>query len=90
MIIALDWDNTFTRDQDGWQDFILGMKARGHKIWIVTARGEDTPIEMTPEGLSGIVYCNYRAKMRVTELMGLKIDVWIDDDPEMIIDGFVV
>lgn len=89
MIIALDWDNTFTRDTDMWQDLILAAEYRGHTVYIVTSRDMDTPIEFIPEGIKNIIYCASRAKEEVVKEWGLKIDVWIDDDPLYIIKGFV-
>lgn len=89
MKIALDWDNTFTKDTDLWQSFVLQSNARDHKVWIVTSRGKDTPIEFIPEGVQTVIYCEYRAKEKVTNERGIKIDVWIDDDPRYIVEGFV-
>lgn len=88
MNIALDWDNTYTRDTHDWQRFIELFEGL-HNIWIVTSRGEDTPIEFIPDYIEGVVYCNYRAKKLVTEKRGIKIDIWIDDDPKWIEEGFV-
>lgn len=89
MNIGLDWDHTFTRDTRSWEKFITMMTLAGHKIWIVTARGPDTPVEYVPENIEGVVYCEYVAKKVVTRNMGVSIDVWIDDDPQWIEKGFV-
>lgn len=88
MWIALDYDNTFTRAPDEFQKFI-DIFGEHHYIWIVTSRGQDTPIEVVPKGISGIAYCNYRAKKDVVREMEIPIDIWIDDDPYYIINGFV-
>lgn len=92
MIIALDYDNTYTRDKFFWDDFIDNAWRHGHSVYIVTSRGEDTPVDyqydfnrMQVE----IIYCNYRAKKQVTDNLGVKIDIWVDDDPEYIGKGFI-
>lgn len=89
MIIGLDWDNTFTRDTEFWQQFINNARFGCHAVYIVTSRDMDTPIEFIPDGVSGVVYCKYRAKQKVIEEQGIKIDIWIDDDPEFITGGFI-
>ena len=38
MLIALDYDDTFTRDPEGWLNFAKLMKSRGHEIIGVTMR----------------------------------------------------
>lgn len=86
MNIGLDWDNTFTRDPKLWQKFIDLFHE--HKIWIVTSRGEDIPIESIPEGIQGIVYCNFICKKDATNRRGILIDIWIDDDPKWIIQDW--
>lgn len=86
MKIGLDWDGTFTADPKSWQKFIDIMTLAGHEVYITTSRGEDTPIEMTPNNLAGVIYCNFVAKKEVIP----EIDVWIDDNPYYINNSFAV
>jgi hypothetical protein len=80
--IAIDWDNTFTRDPIGWQDFITHFVDRlGHSVWIVTSRSERTPIDRYVSGIEGVIYCDFAAKKDITDQRGIDIHVWIDDDP---------
>jgi len=88
MIIGLDWDNTFTKDVDLWQSFVLQANAKEHQVYITTSRSDDIPIEFIPDGLKGIVYCNFIAKKQATEALGIKVDIWIDDDPQWITESF--
>lgn len=88
MIIGLDWDNTFTLDYDFWQEFVTNANTDGHSVYITTSRGSDTPIEASPNDIEGTVYCNFNPKRWVTEYLHLKIDIWIDDDPQWIDKGF--
>lgn len=89
MKIGLDWDGTFTLDPKSWQKFIDLMVLAGHEVYVTTSRGEDIPIEFIPNNLEQIVYCNFEAKKEATEKRGIKIDVWIDNDPKYITEGFI-
>lgn len=93
MIFALDYDNTFSRNPRFWETFIEEAFGYGYSVYIVTSRGEDTPIEhhdyLKDEHKVHTIYCNYRAKKLVTEQLGIKIDIWIDDNPKYIVEGFI-
>lgn len=41
MIIAIDFDETYTRDPILWGRFVIDAKNRGHKVICVTARYDD-------------------------------------------------
>ena len=38
MIIGLDYDDTWTRDPDGWFTAMMALKMRGHTIYGITMR----------------------------------------------------
>lgn len=92
MNIALDYDNTFTRDPDFWLNFVLLCKNRGHKIYCVTARSQQQAAEVFQElgqyiGEDCCFFTNMRAKRSYMFKQGISIDVWIDDQPDFIIHG---
>jgi hypothetical protein len=89
LTIGLDYDNTFTADPKAWQQFIGLMLSHGHRVFITTSRSPDLELEIIPHGIDGIVYCSFRAKKTVTQEQGIKINIWIDDDPKWIEEGFV-
>lgn len=78
MNIALDYDNTFTRDPQFWKDFIVLAKESGHDVHIVTYRRRAPNIEFP------VICCQYQAKATYCEHLGLHIDIWIDDSPYFI------
>lgn len=88
-IFGLDYDNTFTADPKAMQAFIDLMVDHGHQVYITTLRSPDLKLERVPLSISGIIYCSFRAKKIVTREQGIKIDIWIDDDPKYIEKGFV-
>lgn len=90
MHIALDYDGTVTEDPDGWANFIGLMRQRGHRITIVTFR---KPEEETADlrwfagtNLTPIVFTARHPKKEWCDARGIKIDVWIDDEPSLIIN----
>ena len=82
MIIALDYDNTYSLDPNTWNAFISLFQANGHRVIGVTLRSK-CPDNSFPVGLE-VICCAYKAKRQACLLAGAKIDVWIDDQPEFI------
>jgi len=75
--IALDYDNTYTRDPKLWDDFIASVKRRGHDILCVTMRHERERVEVPCE----VVYTGRKAKKPYCDDRSINIDIWIDDNP---------
>jgi hypothetical protein len=91
MKLALDFDDTFTRDPALWVQFTLNSQQRGHIVYGITMR--------TPQECVGELFDNYRAlvdyviptsraakKSFCEDVHGLIIDVWIDDRPFWILN----
>lgn len=92
MKISLDYDDTYTKDPLMWNWFAQTAMERGHEVYCVSARSPhemDKP-KMTIGRVIGVDKCfgtglkPKRAYM--LEVQKIKIDVWIDDLPEMIVD----
>lgn len=90
MNIALDFDDTYTRDPQFWDQFIVNAKNRGHDVRIVTFRKSS----MTDPALDNIgipvIYTEFTQKRKFTSKMGWLVDVWIDDSPEFIVNPVVL
>ena len=88
MLIALDYDGTYTEDPDLWLPFILSARSRGHKVMCVTMRYESES-EQVERQLAGkvdrIIYTSRSGKAAHMQFLGLKVDVWIDDAPHFIL-----
>jgi len=78
MIIALDYDKTYTADTALWDDFIQSAQDRGHSVTIVSMRYPDEKIEFVPVD---VVYTGRKAKATI-----FKADIWIDDSPAWIFE----
>jgi len=90
--ISLDYDETYTRDPEGWDAFIELMVSRGHKVYCVTMRSPDLHESLqVMNDLNGkvnaIFFTNREAKMDYMSKQGIWIDVWIDDMPILITVG---
>jgi len=76
MRIALDYDETYTRDPAFWDAFIDFAKRSGHEVVCVTLRYES---ERPPDIPCPCICTGRKAKRNFTK--DKPIDVWIDDDP---------
>ena len=81
MLIALDYDGTYTEDPLLWQGFIRNAKRSGHQVICVTMRSHlafmDDVLTQSVE-----VYCtNLKAKSNFIQDLGIYPDIWIDDNP---------
>lgn len=87
LLIALDFDQTFTADEDLWRHFIESAQSRGHKVIVVTARRgkfldeRSSVTDRLPDGVP--VYFSYDVpKGQYMRQHGIDPDIWIDDTPE--------
>jgi hypothetical protein len=87
LIIALDYDGTFTADPLFWTNFVRGAFARGHQVIIATMR-RNIPSEWVtlPDVLAHVevIYTACEAKREVVLSCGYKVDIWIDDNPQWV------
>jgi hypothetical protein len=76
VLIALDYDKTYTADPALWDCFVGLARLRGHEVKIVTMRH---PHEEVPDTGMDVVYTSRKAKATV-----VKADIWVDDSPHWI------
>ena len=89
MLIAIDFDDTLTADAALWREFIAFANRLGHRGVCVTARRQtDDNTEtinewMRMHGIELPVYfTGLASKIDFAKKMGIKVDIWIDDDPK--------
>lgn len=92
--IAIDYDGTFTADPSLWSKFVASARALGHRIYMVTARrytqenNDQINADLDHYDCQmPIVFTAHSSKMHVCEKRGIKIDIWIDDDPKTLVHG---
>lgn len=87
MKIALDFDETYTRDPPFWDQFIDNAIARGHEIRIVTFRHwymTDAALEYLSQKIR-VMFTDATQKRNYCNRIGWLPDIWIDDSPEFIV-----
>lgn len=90
MNIALDYDDTYTKDPELWLAFVRNARHRGHKVYVVTWRSEDQAkdIDERLQELAPVYATQLRAKRAFMESKQIYIEIWIDDNPEAIIRNY--
>ena len=94
LTFAIDFDGTFTACPELWKSFIANVISLGHRVIIVTAR------QSTPENRSDVgdfldqndfklrvFYTSHSSKIWFMQRQGIKVDIWIDDDPTTLVNG---
>jgi len=91
MLIALDYDETYTRDPELWQSFISLAHKMNHIVICTTMRYEHESIDMCPSLLSRVktIFTGRKAKREFLQSIGYIIDIWIDDKPDFILFGAI-
>ena len=90
MLIALDYDGTFTEDPTLWVSFIAMAQAHGHDVIGVTMRYEfekNTMLKSYASLLDRVIFTGRLAKKPFLEAEGIKVDIWIDDRPDFILNS---
>ena len=94
MIIAIDFDKTWTEDPILWLEFYKSCLLRGHRIIIATARQEradnsDMDRYEIPSGVP-VIFTNGNFKRQACLKAGWTVDIWIDDTPSMVDPGLII
>lgn len=92
MIIALDFDNTWTADKELWNWFYTAASKKGHIVIMATMRSrhsEDMDRYDLPPDMP-IVYCGMEYKQHACLDAGFEVDVWVDDMPMLISPGLII
>ncbi len=90
LLIALDYDDTYTKDPTGWNEVMFMMKSRGHRFVGCTMRYESEMDTVSPEYkriCNLVVPTGRQGKREFLANMNIHPNVWIDDMPDWIIMG---
>jgi len=87
MIVAIDYDDTYTADPTAWSAVIRLLQEFGHKVVCVTQRVDPWMQEVHDafEPLNVPVVSGGAPKVETAAEAGYFIDVWIDDYPRGIL-----
>lgn len=90
MLLALDYDETYTRDPTFWDRVIRLAIGRGHSVIIATMRNDvpweadEVRNELEGVGIEAFIFTNRKAKYKAVTDAGYCPSVWIDDMPYFI------
>lgn len=87
MIIAIDYDNTYTADPETFNKVIAIFKEAGHDVICVTGRDDGVlgvPVRNSIGKLIPVIFAGSTWKREAAKKRGYIVDVWIDDMPGMI------
>jgi hypothetical protein len=84
VLIALDYDGTYTADPVLWDAFIEAARRRGHEVHVVTMRSASEPVRLGAH-VDRVHYTDRKAKRAFMDARGLSVQVWIDDMPDFIV-----
>ena len=95
MTIAIDYDDTYTKAPYMWDKIIRVMKNHGCKVICVTAR-HDSMMEDVYNHLKGTIHkcriynTDHEFKRPFLQKKGIRVDIWIDDMPELINNSMII
>jgi hypothetical protein len=88
MLIAIDYDDTYTQDPFMWDAFIKLAKSQKHGVICVTMRHEHEGSDVIRQlhgKVDSILFTARRAKLPYTFELGYRVSVWIDDSPHFVL-----
>ena len=84
MLLALDYDETYTNDPEFWDLVIALAVQRGHSVICATMRHESEGAEIVSalgRSVEQIIFTGRKAKHQYVQEQGYYPSVWIDDSP---------
>lgn len=90
LLIAIDYDDTYTAAPELWRRFIAIAQSLGHTVVCVTGRDASMgtpgclgePDDLPPD--VRVFITSGAAKRAYMEALGFKVDIWIEDTPEAV------
>jgi hypothetical protein len=89
--IAMDYDGTYTASPALFGMLMAYAESLGHRVYVVTMRteSEGDEVRRTIGHQAHKVICTSRqGKQAFCERAGVRIDIWIDDMPQTIVENW--
>lgn len=88
MVIAIDYDDTFTKDPPFWRRFCKMAMGAGHHVILVTNRQgtqrDVCELRNLRSCLHEIIFAQHGSKRYAARARGYEPHVWIDDNPRTV------
>lgn len=88
MLIAIDYDGTYTAYPELWDNFIRLARSRMHVVMIVTMRADFEPVRLGAT-VDRVIYTDRKAKLPFLKRLNLTPQIWVDDRPDFILEDAV-
>ena len=92
MIVAIDYDATWTADPELWEAFSQYARRRGHSVALITNR-PDSRLNREQVGaavsafVDHMVFAGPMPKEKAAAKFGIYPAIWIDDSPDTVTQG---
>lgn len=91
MVIAIDYDATWTQDPAFWRRFCKMARSCGHKVIMVTNRqGTSSDVKeltLIRASVTEVIFAQEGPKRHAARARGYRPHVWIDDNPSTVDHG---
>jgi hypothetical protein len=88
VIVAIDYDQTYTLDPPAWDAVVETLRSAGHVVYCVTCRRDTAENRAEVDaGDMAVWFTGLAPKKWYMEKRGIKVDVWVDDDPRCVTEG---
>jgi hypothetical protein len=93
VIISIDFDETWTQDPEAWRTFARLLQRRGHTVIVTTNRyplplvAQEVYASVRTKAVRDIIFAGAKPKREAARERGYRVDVWVDDTPEMVLWG---
>jgi hypothetical protein len=87
-VIGVDFDETISDNPEGWLQILLLMERIGYHVVIVTWRKPTewpTDLDFLVDKGFKIYYTSRQSKQKFMNAQGIKVSIWIDDNPSAIL-----
>ena len=90
-VFSFDFDNTISRDPEGFLGVMEFLEKRGHTVYVVTARLKSVHPEdfefLLKKGYR-VFWTEHKGKEAYMKSIGLPIDVFVDDCPDALLNDY--
>lgn len=83
-VVAFDFDETISDNEPVWLNVMIMLERNGYHCIVVTWRKPDewpTDLRFLVDKGFKIYYTSRQAKKQYMEQQGIKVSIWIDDNP---------
>lgn len=91
MLIAIDYDDTWSKDPVFWRSFCRHAAGAGHRVIMVTNRQGDArdvrELRSLRSCVCEIIFAQEGPKRNAARARGYRPHVWIDDNPSTVDHG---